>query len=176
MLTQAATKTLIYFCLAYITLICFAPFSFGSQYQVVDVIAGDIIKVDYENTPIEIRLAAIDCPEIGQPWGEQAKQFTTQMVLHKQVTIGPIGVDRQGRILAWIYMGDIDLNKALLRAGLAWHDRKQSQESLLTALEMEARAAKKGLWSQPEPIPPWEWRKGPNRKARLTNKPEGEIR
>ncbi len=158
MSTQAATKIPAYLFLAYVALICFQPFCFASEYLVVDVMEGDIIKVLHENTSIEVRLAAIDCPEIGQPWGEQAKQFTTQMVLKRQVTLGPIGVDRQGRILAWVFMDDIDLNKALLRAGLAWHERRQSRNSLLTALEMEARAAKKGLWSQPDPIPPWEWR------------------
>jgi endonuclease YncB( thermonuclease family) len=158
MLTRAAMKIRIYFGLACIALICFVPICFGSEYQVVDVIAGDIIKVHHENTAIEIRLAAIDSPEIGQPWGERAKEFTRQLVLNKKVAVLPIGIDRRGRIIAWVYIDDIDLNKALLRAGLAWHDRRQSQESLLTALEMEARVAKKGLWSEPDAIPPWEWR------------------
>jgi len=83
------------------------------------------------------------------------------LVLKKRVAIWPIGVDHYGRILAFVFIDNVDLVKSLLRAGLAWHDRRQSRESLLTALEMEARAAKKGLWSDPERIPPWEWRQVP---------------
>ena len=172
MLTKAITKVPGYYYLAIILIVGLAPLGFASDYQVVDVIEGDIIKVNYNNTLIEIRLAAIDCPETGQPWGEQAKQFTSQMVLYKSVTIWPIGIDYQGRVIAWVFIDDNDLIKALLRAGLAWHDRSRSRESLLTALEMEARAAKKGLWSDPERIPPWEWREMPKRNTRLTNEPD----
>ena len=58
-----------------------------------------------------------------------------------------------------LFFEEINVNKALLRAGLAWHYRQYSKDSLLTALEMEAHAAKKGLWSEPFPVPPWAWRK-----------------
>ncbi len=176
MLAQMVTKASWYFYLTLMVLLCVPVFCFASDFQVVDVIEGDTITIHLDGSPVEIRLAAIDCPEMDQPWGEQAKQFTANLVLNKKISIWPIGVDRWGRVIAWVYIEDIDLNKALLRAGLAWHDRRQSRESLLTALELEARAAKKGLWSDPERIPPWEWRKGPNRNAILMNKPEGEIR
>jgi endonuclease YncB( thermonuclease family) len=74
---------------------------------------------------------------------------------------------RYGRIVAWVFFEEINISKALLRAGLAWHYRQYSNDSLLTALEMEARAAKKGLWSEPYPVPPWTWRK--MKKADKTN-------
>jgi micrococcal nuclease len=62
-----------------------------------------------------------------------------------------------GKYFAFVFTENINLNKALLRAGLAWHYREYSRDPLLTALEMEARAEKKGLWSDPNPIPPWKF-------------------
>jgi endonuclease YncB( thermonuclease family) len=127
--------------------------------KVVGVTDGDTIKVLRDGKQVKIRLAAIDCPEKGQPWGNKAKQFTSQLVLFQTVGVLPLGEDRYGRIVGWVFIEEINLNKALLRAGLAWHYRQYSNNSLLTALEMEAREAKKGLWSETDPVPPWEWRK-----------------
>lgn len=132
---------------------------FAWEGKVVSVTDGDTIKVIKDGIQIKVRLAAIDCPEKGQPWGKKAKQFTSHMALFQTVVVLPESKDRYGRIIGWVFIDEINLNKALIRAGLAWHYRKYSSDSLLTALEMEARAAKKGLWSEPEPVPPWEWRK-----------------
>jgi endonuclease YncB( thermonuclease family) len=126
--------------------------------KVVGVTDGDTIKVLRYGKQVRIRLAAIDCPEKGQPWGNKAKQFTSHMALFQTVGVLPVGKDRYGRIIGWVFIEEINLNKALLRAGLAWHYRQYSNDSLLTALEMEARAAKKGLWSEPDPVAPWVWR------------------
>jgi micrococcal nuclease len=81
------------------------------------------------------------------------------MVLGKNVLVLPVDEDRYGRIVGWVFIEEINLNKALIRAGLAWHYRQYSSDSLSTALEMEARVMKKGLWSEPDPVPPWEWRR-----------------
>lgn len=81
------------------------------------------------------------------------------MVFQKTVVVLPVDEDRYGRIVAWVFFEEININKALLRAGLAWHYRQYSNDSLLTALEMEARIEKKGIWSEPYPVPPWAWRK-----------------
>ena len=141
-------------------LILFSPaLLFAWEGKVVSVTDGDTIKVLSNGIQVKVRLAAIDCPEKGQPWGKKAKQFTSHMILHKTVVVLPEGEDRYGRIIGWVFIEEINLNKALIRAGLAWHYRQYSDDSLLTALEMEARAAKKGLWSEPYPVPPWAWRK-----------------
>ena len=127
--------------------------------KVVGVTDGDTIKVLKDGTQVTITLSSIDCPEKGQPWSKRAKQFTSYMVFQKIVLVLPVDEDRYGRIVAWVFFEEINLNKALLRAGLAWHYHQYSNDSLLTALEMEARVAKKGLWSQSFPVPPWVWRK-----------------
>jgi endonuclease YncB( thermonuclease family) len=52
----------------------------------------------------------------------------------------------------------LNLNGKLIRQGWCWWYRKYSPgDTVLEGLENEARAAKKGLWSDPQPVPPWEW-------------------
>jgi endonuclease YncB( thermonuclease family) len=126
--------------------------------KVVEVIDGDSIVVLQENRRVHVQLAAIDCPEMNQPWGEKARQLTAYLTFGNQVIVWPAYEDSDGQYFAFVFTEDINLNKALLRAGLAWHYRKYSRDPLLTALEMEARAAKKGLWSDPKPVAPWEFR------------------
>jgi endonuclease YncB( thermonuclease family) len=47
----------------------------------------------------------------------------------------------------------------MLKEGLAWHYRKYSKSIELGRAEAEAKAAKKGLWADPNPVPPWDFRK-----------------
>ena len=68
--------------------------------------------------------------------------------------------DRYGRPLGWVYYENTNLNKELLKAGLAWHFRRYSKDKELQALEDQARAEKLGLWQDKNPIPPWDWRRG----------------
>ena len=81
------------------------------------------------------------------------------MPLRKIAEVDSVGKDRYGRTIAWIYVNGVSLNKELLKAGLAWHYKRYSKDRDLAILEAEARAKKIGLWSDPNPIPPWEWRR-----------------
>ena len=128
------------------------------EVQVTDVTDGDSITVGFEGREIRLELAGIDCPELDQPWGDMARQFTAYLAKDKRVIIWPAYEDPDGRLFAFVFVEDINLNKALLRAGLAWHYRKYVHDALLTALEMEARAAQKGLWGDLNPVPPWAFR------------------
>ncbi len=67
--------------------------------------------------------------------------------------------DRYGRIVGFVFDGDKNLNKEILKAGLAWHYKKYSRDPELAKLEFEARSAKIGLWSESDPVAPWEWRR-----------------
>ncbi|MCP9472094.1 MAG: thermonuclease family protein, partial [Nitrospira sp.] len=100
------------------------------------------------------------CPEKGQPFGKQAKQFTSTMVFGREVTVQVLGVDKYGRTIGSVLLGDgRSLNRELVRAGFAWWYRKHSTDFSLGDLEDDARLAKRGLWADPDPIPPWQWRK-----------------
>ena len=81
------------------------------------------------------------------------------MVFGKIVEIMPVDKDRYGRTVAWVFVDGVSLNKELLKAGIAWHYKRYSKDKELSVLEVEARAARIGLWSDPHPFPPWEWRR-----------------
>lgn len=144
-----------------IILILIPSFLYAGSWEgkVVGISDGDTIKVLKDGKQVKIRLASIDCPEKGQPYGQKAKQFTADMVAGKKVRIWPTDTDRYGRIVGFVFVGDRNLNKELLSAGLAWHYKKYSRDPELAKLEFKARSARTGLWSEPDPIPPWEYRR-----------------
>jgi len=128
--------------------------------HVVGVTDGDSIKVMHEGKAEKIRLSGIDCPEKKQPFGTRARQFTSQLVFGKEVTVQETGRDRYGRTLAEVILPDgRSLNQELVKVGLAWWFWKYSKDPSLKELEVEARRMNRGLWAEPNPTPPWEWRK-----------------
>jgi endonuclease YncB( thermonuclease family) len=129
--------------------------------KVVGISDGDTMTVLRDRTQVRIRLYGIDCPETGQDFGFRAKQFTADLAFGKVVTVVPRDRDRYGRIVADVVLPDGRvLNDELVKAGLAWWYRHHAQNiGTLRQLEVEAREAKRGLWSQPNPVPPWEWRR-----------------
>ncbi len=127
--------------------------------KVVSVSEGDILTLLHKGKPERVRLHGIDCPERRQAFGKQAKRFTSKFVYGKTVTVTVFGLDRSGQAMGEVSLSDGRvLNQELLKAGLAWWDRKSSDAPSLGDLEAEAREAKRGLWDDPNPIPPWEWR------------------
>lgn len=128
--------------------------------RVVKVVDGDSLEVLRGREAIRIRLEGIDCPERGQPWSQRAKQFTSKSTFDRVVQVRVKTRDRYGRLVARVIAEGRDVSPALLEAGLAWHYKQYNQEPELARLEAEARAARRGLWSDPDPIPPWEWRRG----------------
>jgi len=128
--------------------------------RVVGVSDGDTIKVLHNGKAEKIRLHGIDCPEKGQAYGTKAKQFTSEMVFGKDVAVHVTDTDRYGRTVADVILPDgTNLNRELVKAGLAWWYGKYSGDATLGQLEAEARASRRGLWVDPKPVPPWCWRK-----------------
>ncbi len=128
--------------------------------KVVRVLDGDTIEVMHGGRAERVRLNGIDCPEKGQPFGTKAKEFTSEMVFGKIVTVHVTDMDKYGRTVADGILPDGRvLNRELVGAGLAWWYRQYSQDATLGRLEAEARAAQQGLWADPNPIAPWCWRK-----------------
>lgn len=127
--------------------------------KVTAVTDGDSIKVLHEKTEVTIRLEGIDCPELGQAFSQQAKKQTSKLSFGKMVTVQAKGKDRYGRTLADVILPDgRSLNQELVRSGYAWWYRKYSKDEGLGKLEVEAREQKRGLWSDAQPVAPWDWR------------------
>lgn len=134
------------------------PFQFYAK--VIVISDADTFKVLYNgNQEVKVRLNHIDAPERGQDFGKKAKEFASQLSFGKQVKIVWQKKDRYGRILAEIFVNDKNVNRELVKQGYAWHFKKYSKSIFYASLENFARKNKKGLWQQPNPTPPWEWRK-----------------
>jgi micrococcal nuclease len=135
--------------------------------RVVGVSDGDTIRVLCDGREVTIRLWGIDCPERGMDFGRRARQWTADHAFGKSVQVLPMDRDAYGRLVARVYVDGRDLSLGLVEAGLAWHFVRHAPNALeLAAAEAEARSARKGLWSHPNPIPPWEFREDRRRERK----------
>ena len=128
--------------------------------KVVKITDGDtIVVLTSDNKQVKIRLEGIDCPESNQDFGNKAKQAVSDLCFGREVIIVKSGEDRYGRTLGYVFVGDVNVNKELLRQGLAWHYKQYNKDTELAALELAARNKKIGLWSHPNPVAPWDFRR-----------------
>ena len=129
--------------------------------KVVGIKDGDtVVVLDSLNNQTTLRLAEIDCPEKSQPFGNKAKQFTSDQIYRKTVKYIITDVDRYGRSIAMIYYDNNKyLSAELIKNGLAWHYKRYSISKELAKFEDSARLQKIGLWIDKSPIEPWEWRR-----------------
>ena len=101
----------------------------------------------------------IDCPELAQSFGRQAKKLVADLCLGETVTVQADGKDKYDRTLAHIILADgNELNRELVRREYAWWYRKYSKDETLGQLESDARKNKIGLWADAKPVAPWDWR------------------
>jgi hypothetical protein len=132
----------------------------------MEVDDGDTIIVLHDDKAEHIRLNGIDAPEKTQAYGKKSKQYTLDATLGKEVTVIEHGKDRHGRTIGDVLLPDgSNLNRQLLKEGLAWWFWKHSQDKSLRDLEDEARDQKLGLWRDRNPIPPWVFRKIQNKQV-----------
>jgi endonuclease YncB( thermonuclease family) len=133
--------------------------------RVVRVVDGDTLVLLLASQQQErIRLAGIDCPERGQAFGKQAKERLSDLAAGRSVTVDWHKRDRYGRVVGRVLDSGQDLNLALVRDGMCWWYRKYADEQshrdqrLYREAEEAARAGRRGLWRDKNPVPPWEWR------------------
>ena len=130
--------------------------------RVIGISDGDTFMVlTPGNQQVKIRLAEIDAPESGQPYGQKSKQALSDLISGKRVLIRVQTTDRYGRTVGRPYVGDLDICAEMVRIGAAWAYREYLRDEELLALEADAKAQKRGLWglSEAQNVPPWEWRR-----------------
>jgi micrococcal nuclease len=129
--------------------------------KVVAIADGDTLSVLRDGKAVKIRLHGIDTPEKAQAFGTRARQFASDLVFGQTVTVRVRDVDRYGRLVGEVMLSDgRSLNHELVAAGLAWWYRQYAKDDAsLAKLEAEAKAAKRGLWSDPHAVAPWTWRR-----------------
>jgi len=134
------------------------PKSFSGE--TTSVLEGDILSVRQdESSQVRTRLARIDAPEIGQPFADEAKAALAGKVLGKKVLVLPTSVDDQGMVVALVYLDTRCINRELIEEGMAWCCKDGSPSEALAKAEEKARASKIGLWTDANPVPPWEYRR-----------------
>lgn len=137
-----------------------APLPLRYQGRVVGIVDGDTIKVLIGRASVSVRLYGIDAPEKNQPFGARARQFASALAFGKDVTLIVRGKDRNQRTIAEVILpGGANLGEELVKAGYAWWFRRYApKDQRLERMESEARRKRAGLWADPRPVPPWEWR------------------
>ncbi|MHC1699466.1 MAG: thermonuclease family protein [Humidesulfovibrio sp.] len=126
---------------------------------------GDSINVtNADGVQVNIRLYGVDAPEAKQAYGIQARKRLAQLVSRRLLRIENVDTDRYGRTVALVRLGDGTLvNEEMVRSGLAWVYGQYCQRvdicARLRQAEAEAGSAGRGLWADPRPVPPWEWRR-----------------
>jgi micrococcal nuclease len=128
----------------------------GMSGQVITVIDGNTVEVRTEaNEVMTIILADIDCPELTQEFGDEAKRFLEKLILKKEVTVELRGKDRKGNNLGVLFIkGKKDARIDLLQEGLAWTAERNPHPDL-EIHRTSAQQEGKGLWKQDNPTPPW---------------------
>ena len=141
-------------------LLGFAPALADAPARVVSVHDGDTLTVLIERRQVKVRLADIDAPELGQPFGANSKRSLSELCHGKPATLDVRGQDRYKRTIAQVTCAGTDANAEQVRRGLAWtYTRYARVSSPLFAIQQNAQAAHRGLWSDPAPVPPWDWRR-----------------
>jgi endonuclease YncB( thermonuclease family) len=130
---------------------------------VVKVRDGDSFTVKYRKVETEIRLHGIEAPEKGQPYSKKAKKFLSDLTYQKTVKVVPLRKDHYYRYDSEVFLPDgRRINEEIVKAGFAWWSSEYApDDKKLESLQAEARKNKIGLWADPDPIPPWEWKKDP---------------
>lgn len=126
--------------------------------RVVTVVDGDTIGVLRDGREVLVRLDGIDAPESGQAFGPEARQFMRDAAFDRIVVVNGVEIDRSGRLIARVTANGRDLSMAAVEAGWAWQFVRHSNDRSLAAAEARARAQRLGLWAQPDPTPPWDYR------------------
>lgn len=143
------------------------PNTESNSYKVIGIKDGDTFVVLIEGKEQVVRLEHIDCPEKKQPFGTKAKQFASDLCFGQLVQLNHKDkYDRNNRLIAEIkLLNGTNVNKELVNNGLAWHFKKHSDNEEYSELEIKARNNQIGIWSEQNPIAPWDWRKESRNKT-----------
>lgn len=142
--------------------------------RVAEVVDGDTLIVEWHNGESgRVRLFGIDCPEAiyagrweAQPFSRMAAEFVQTAVAEGSCEVAVFQINESyGRVVGVVTLLTTGrtLQEDLLRAGLAWVDTRYCKNSIYECrdwllLQEEAAQEKRGLWHDPDPIPPWSWR------------------
>jgi endonuclease YncB( thermonuclease family) len=133
--------------------------------RITGIVDGDTINMRIlGKQQIQVHIAFLDAPEKGQAFGQRAKQAMSELVFGKDVKLRPHTIDRYGRLVARVLIDSQDMGLELLKQGLCWVYEKYVTEASpeiqtgYRATQVAAQSGRLGLWQDPDPVPPWDWR------------------
>lgn len=129
--------------------------------KVIGISDGDTYHLlTKENKTLKIRMEGIDAPEREMPFYKVSKDYLSHLIYKKEVKVLQTGTDVYDRILGFTYLTDeTDVNLEMLKAGLAWHFKRYNSDKVYADAEKNAQAMKMGLWTDSNPVAPWEYRR-----------------
>lgn len=156
-------------------------FGAALQGKVVGISDGDTITLlDANNREYKIRLAGIDAPEKSQAFGTRSKQHLSDLVFGKSVVVDWNKTDKYGRTIGKVLVSGQNANLNQVKAGMAWHYKEYEKEQSAvdrdeySKAEAMAHTQRLGLWSDPHPIPPWDFRHGTGQASPVARAESGE--
>ncbi len=105
-----------------------------------------------------IKLSGVDCPDLDQPFGSQARDFLVNLIGGREIWVDVERLDHHNRWISKITLNGEDVGVQVVKAGLGWYDTKYTTNPKLSDAQAQARESKSGLWDQDNPVPPWEFR------------------
>ncbi|TKD46000.1 thermonuclease family protein [Azotobacter chroococcum] len=130
--------------------------------KVVDVSDGaNFTCLTDAKTHVKVKLAKVKAPNPKQPYGIDARQVLSDLVLGRRIWLQVLANDQHDRSVGRVYVEGIDVNARMVSLGAAWTCRLHNIDQVLLSLEELAHKARRGLWALPESerLPPWEWNK-----------------
>lgn len=129
----------------------------AQEYFVNKVIDGDTIKVKKGKKNYKVRLYGIDAPETSQNFGAFCTKLLSSKVIGRKVKLDIKAKDKYKRLVAIVYLDDVDINRYMVQSGCAWSYTYYT--NLYKKDELKAKDELKGLWIDKKAINPYEWRK-----------------
>lgn len=127
-------------------------------WRCIGVSDGDTLTcLDPAGQQQKVALAGIDAPELGQPYGKESRELLAELAFGKLVAVVVMGRPAPGQAVCQVSVDGRDVGGTLVTAGAAWAD--PTTGSSMTAEQQQARRERSGLWANPKPVPPWEFRK-----------------
>jgi endonuclease YncB( thermonuclease family) len=127
---------------------------------------GDSLSVCIGGREARVRLVGIDAPEYRQAFGREARRSLAGLCEGRVARLEWTRADRYGRMLARVSCGGKDANAEQVRRGMAWVSDLDAPQPELQAQQQAARAARRGLWSELDAVPPWQWRRDDRRERK----------
>lgn len=143
-------------------------------HTVIGISDGETLTLLVDEKPLKVRLANIDAPEKEQSFGERSKQSLSELCWGKEASYKEQDLDRYGRIVAVVTCDGVEVNRAQVERGMAWVYPKYNKDLTLPRIEAIARKDRRGLWSNADPVPPWEFRRPQVKKVSATL-PKGSV-